>query len=471
MATDNFGVAGLGVMGRNVALNIERNGFPVIAYNRSDANADRMRSQSDGRNVTVTQSIAEFASLLDPPRRVLLMVTAGVGTDLVIEALLEHLEAGDVVIDGGNSHFPDTERRAEALQSAGLHFVGCGISGGEEGALWGPSIMPGGNREAYDRIAPVLEKIAAKTSDDGACVTYCGRKSAGHYVKMVHNGIEYGIMQLICEVYDILRRAVGLPTPEIQEIFQKWTRSDQVGGYLVDITAQCLDRADDETGEPLVDKILDTAGQKGTGKWTAQSALDLGIPIPTLSQAVNARILSGLKEARIEASRIFAAPSVAFDGDRGALVETLHSALHLAMIASYAQGLHLIQAASREYDYGTDLAEVSRIWKQGCIIRSRLLDPIRAVYREQPTIENMLVHPEFSAEVNRSLADLRQVVEMANRSGVASTCLGATLAYLDSYRSEFLPANLLQALRDNFGAHTYRRLDRPGVFHTQWNAQ
>ncbi len=469
MALDNFGVAGLGVMGRNVALNIERNGFPVIAYNRGDENARRMREESADKRVRVTQSIDEFVSLLDRPRRVLLMVTAGVGTDRVIDALMDHLEEGDVIIDGGNSHFPDTDRRASRLHEAGLHFVGCGISGGEEGALWGPSIMPGGNRDAYDRIAPVLERIAAKTEDDGACVTYCGRHAAGHYVKMVHNGIEYGIMQLICEVYDILRRAAGLPTPQIQSIFQRWTTSPQLGGFLIDITAQCLGKADDDTGEPLVEKILDTAGQKGTGRWTAQSALDLGIPIPTLSQAVNARILSGLKQARVEASAVLSGPETSHDEALDELVQVLHDALHLAMISSYAQGLHLIQAASREYDFGTDLAEVARIWKQGCIIRSKLLDPIKMAYIEQPQLENMLVHPSFAAIVNDSLPSLRRAVEVANACGVATTCFGATLAYLDSYRSEFLPANLLQALRDNFGAHTYRRLDKEGVFHTQWN--
>ena len=469
MAAENFGVAGLGVMGRNVALNIERNGFPVIAYNRGDDNARRMREEAAGRAVQVTQSIPELVDLLDPPRRVLLMVTAGPGTDLVIDALLEHLAAGDVLIDGGNSHFPDTERRAKRLKAAGLHFVGCGISGGEEGALWGPSIMPGGDRDAYDRIAPVLEKIAAKTDGDGACVTYCGRHSAGHYVKMVHNGIEYGIMQLICEVYDILRSAAGLATDEIQRIFQAWTESPEVGGFLVDITAQCLAKVDDQTGDPLVEKILDTAGQKGTGKWTAQSALDLGIPIPTLAQAVNARILSGLKQARVEAAGILQGSEQRFAGDLESLRRTLHDALHLAMIASYAQGLHLIQAASKEYDFGTDLAEVARIWKQGCIIRSKLLDPIKQAYTDQPQMENMLVHPGFSPVVNAGLPALRAAVEIATQSGVAATCLGATLAYLDSYRSEFLPANLLQALRDNFGAHTYRRLDLPGVFHTQWN--
>ena len=469
MSADNFGVAGLGVMGRNVALNIERNGFPVVAYNRGDENAQRMRDESAGKNVTVTQSIEELVSLLDPPRRVLLMVTAGAGTDRVIDALLEHLEPGDVLIDGGNSHFPDTDRRAKRLQQAGLHFVGCGISGGEEGALWGPSIMPGGNFEAYERIAPVLEKIAAKTDDDGACVTYCGRHAAGHYVKMVHNGIEYGIMQLICEVYDILRSAAGMSTDQIQAVFQEWTASPQVGGFLVDITAQCLAKSDDQTGDPLVEKILDTAGQKGTGKWTAQTALDLGVPIPTLSQAVNARILSGLKQSRVEASGVLQGPDAECEQDRERLVATLHSALHLAMVASYAQGLHLIQAASKEYDFGTDVAEVARIWKDGCIIRSKLLDPIKQAYKQEPEMENMLLHPSFSAIVNESLQDLREAVEVANRSGVATTCLGATLAYLDSYRSEFLPANLLQALRDNFGAHTYRRLDMDGVFHTQWN--
>ncbi len=469
MPADNFGVAGLGVMGRNVALNIERNGFPVVAYNRGDENAQRMREESVGKNVTVTQSVEELVSLLDPPRRVLLMVTAGAGTDRVIDALLEHLEPGDVLIDGGNSHFPDTDRRAKRLQEAGLHFVGCGISGGEEGALWGPSIMPGGNFEAYERIAPVLEKIAAKTDDDGACVTYCGRHAAGHYVKMVHNGIEYGIMQLICEVYDILRRAAGMSTGQIQIVFQEWTASAKVGGFLVDITAQCLAKSDDQTGDPLVEKILDTAGQKGTGKWTAQTALDLGVPIPTLSQAVNARILSGLKQARVEASGVLNGPDAGSEQDRERLVATLHSALHLAMLASYAQGLHLIQTASKEYDFGTDLAEVARIWKDGCIIRSKLLDPIKQAYKQEPEMENMLLHPSFSAIVNESLQDLREAVEIANRGGVATTCLGATLAYLDSYRSEFLPANLLQALRDNFGAHTYRRLDMDGVFHTQWN--
>ncbi len=469
MSDGNFGVAGLGVMGRNVALNIERNGFPVIAYNRGADKARRMHEEAAGKNVTVTRSIAEFARLLDRPRRVLLMVTAGPGTDAVIADLTKVLEKGDIIIDGGNAHFPDTERRAEALHAAGFHFVGCGISGGEEGALWGPSIMPGGNREAYERIAPVLEKIAAKTEDDGSCVTYCGRASAGHYVKMVHNGIEYGIMQAICETYDILRSAAGLPTAAIHKIFRDWTASPKVGGFLVDITAECLSKIDPDTGDALVEKVLDTAGQKGTGKWTAQSALDLGVPIPTLAQAVNARIQSGLKEARVEASKILDGPCVGFHGDIRELTESLHDSLRLSMIACYAQGLHLIQTASREYDFGTDLAEVARIWKDGCIVRSKLLDPIKEAFKSEPGIDNIIVHPSFSPIVNAALPALRSVVLTAVENGTPATCLGASLAYLDSYRAEFLPANLLQALRDNFGAHTYRRLDKEGVFHSHWN--
>ncbi len=468
MSEGNFGVAGLGVMGQNVALNIERNGFPVIAYNRSDENANEMRAKAQGKNVYVTQSIEEFVQKLEPPRRILLMVTAGRGTDAVIAALEPHLDQGDIIIDGGNAHFPDTNRRNEELSAKGFHFVGCGISGGEEGALWGPSIMPGGNRDAYERIAPVLERIAAKTKDDGSCVTYCGETSAGHYVKMVHNGIEYGIMQVICEVYDILRKSAGLSTPKIQKIFQDWTDS-AVGGFLVDITAQCLAKKDDQAKGWLVEKILDTAGQKGTGKWTAQSALDLGMPIPTLSMAVEARILSGLKPLRVEASKALKGQEKATARSKKELVEALFDALHLSMIASYAQGMALIQEASKEYEYGTNLSEVARIWKEGCIIRSRLLDPIKKAYAQQPELTNLMVHPKFAKIVNRTLPNLRTVVRVAARTGVPATCLGASLAYVESYRSELLPANLLQALRDNFGAHTYKRLDREGVFHSQWN--
>ena len=466
MTQSNFAVAGLGVMGRMVALNIERNGFPVIAYNRGAENADRMREVSKDRNIMVTRSIQEMAVQLDRPRRVLVMTTAGAGADAVIGELKKIFEPGDIIIDGGNAHYPDTDRRQAELDPSGIHFIGCGISGGEQGALWGPSIMPGGHREGYDHIAPVLTKIAAQT-DDGPCVTHVGAGSAGHYVKMVHNGIEYGIMQIICEIYDVLRKSASMATAEIQAVFDEW-RESEVSGFLVEIAADCLARQDESSGRPLVEVILDTAGQKGTGKWTAQSGLDLGVPIPTLSMAVEARILSGLKPRRVAASKVLAGPSAAYRGDRGDLLDSMYRAFHLAKVACYAQGIALIQRASKEFEYGVNLAEVARIWKGGCIIRSKLLDPIKKACQSHPALDNLLTHEAFRGMTNANLPHLRKVVGLAAETGVPVTCLGATLAYVDSYRSEFLPANLLQALRDNFGAHTYRRLDREGDFHTDW---
>ncbi len=466
MAEGQFGVAGLGVMGQMVALNIERNGFPVVAYNRSADNANHMREISKGKKVQVTQSLSEFVSLLAKPRKVLLMVTAGGATDAVISELKEILEEGDIIIDGGNAHFPDTNRRQEELAGTGINFIGSGISGGEKGALLGPSIMPGGNKEAYKLVEPVLTKIAAQT-EDGACCTYIGEGSAGHYVKMVHNGIEYGIMQILCEAYDVMRKSLGMPTAEIQKVFAKWTDSD-IAGFLVEISATCLDKIDEETGQAIVEHILDTAGQKGTGKWTAQTSLDLGVPTPTLSMAVQARILSGLKSQRIDASKILGAPNASASADKDAVISTLYDAVYLGMITSYAQGMALIQEASKEYNYGVDLSEVARIWKAGCIIRSRLLDPIKQAYKSNPDLVNMLVDDHFSAIANDTVDGLRSVVKLAAETGVPATCLGASLAYVDSYRSEFLPANLLQAQRDLFGAHTYKRLDRDGVFHTEW---
>jgi 6-phosphogluconate dehydrogenase len=467
MATGQFGVAGLGVMGQNVALNIERNGFSVVAYNRGQDKADQMREKSRGKKFHVTSSIDEFVQSLEKPRRALIMVTAGPGTDAVISDLADRMEPGDVIIDGGNAHFADTDRRHDELKPKGIHFVGCGISGGEEGALWGPSIMPGGDKSAYEKVAPILEKIAAKT-EDGPCVTYVGRRSAGHYVKMVHNGIEYGIMQVICEIYDILRKSAGMPAPEIRDVFQEWSQGE-IGGFLLEITAVCLGKKDEETGKPLVDLILDTAGQKGTGKWTAQTALDLGVPAPTLSMAVEGRILSGLKTQRMDAAKVLRGPKKAYKGDSAKLVQMLFRSLYLAKVACYGQGIALIQEASKEFDYGVNLSEVARIWKGGCIIRSKLLDPIKKAYKSNSKLPNLLMSRGFRAVANRYHADLRRTVRLAADTGVPVPCLGATLAYLDSYRSEFLPANLLQALRDNFGAHTYKRLDREGVFHTEWN--
>ncbi len=466
MEQGEFGVVGLGVMGQNLALNVASKGFSVVAFNRGAEKADRMRELSAGKRVRVTQSLAEFAGWLERPRRIVLMVTAGKGTDAVIADLKPLLDQGDVIIDGGNSHFPDTGRRWKALSAAGLHFVGCGISGGEKGALLGPSIMPGGDEKAYKLVEPILTKIAAQT-EDGPCCTYIGAGAAGHYVKMVHNGIEYGIMQLLCETYDICRKTLGMPAPEIQKIFAGWTDSD-IGGYLVEITAICLAKADDDTGRPLVELMLDTAGQKGTGKWTAQSALDLGVPAPTLAMAVQARILSGLKSQRIEAAKVLTGPDPNYDGDRDEIVSALFHALQLGMVGCYAQGLTLIGEASRVMKFGVNLAEVARIWKAGCIIRSRMLDPIKKACAANPNLVNLMMDEAFRKIVNANQADLRRVVSLAAETGVPATCLGATLAYIDSYRSEFLPANLLQAQRDLFGAHTYRRLDKEGVFHTEW---
>ncbi|MDA1314023.1 MAG: NADP-dependent phosphogluconate dehydrogenase [Acidobacteria bacterium] len=469
MAEGQFGVAGLGVMGQMVALNIERNGFPVVAYNRGAENADHMRKISAGKNVQVTQSITEMAALLQKPRKVLIMVTAGAGTDAVIAELKGVLEKGDIIIDGGNAHFPDTNRRQEELSAAGLHFIGCGISGGEKGALLGPSIMPGGDEQAYKLVEPVLTKIAAQT-EDGACCTYVGAGSAGHYVKMVHNGIEYGIMQILCEAYDVMRKSLGMSSSEIQKVFAAWSESE-ISGFLVEISATCLAKADPDTGKALIELILDTAGQKGTGKWTAQTSLDLGVPTPTLSMAVQARILSGLKPQRIAASRVLKGPTAAAAADRDAVVKALFDAVYLGMVTSYAQGLALIQEASKEYNYGVELSEVARIWKAGCIIRSKILDPIKQAYKADAGLVNLMMDKHFSAVVNRTLPALRTVTQVAAATGVPLTCLGASLAYVDSYRSEFLPANLLQAQRDLFGAHTYKRLDREGTFHTEWEEE
>ncbi len=469
MPEGQFGVAGLGVMGQMVALNIERNGFPVVAYNRGAENADHMRKISAGKKVQVTQSISEMAALLQKPRKVLIMVTAGAGTDAVISELKGVLEKGDVIIDGGNAHFADTNRRQEELSASGLHFIGCGISGGEKGALLGPSIMPGGDEQAYKLVEPVLTKIAAQT-EDGPCSTYVGAGSAGHYVKMVHNGIEYGIMQILCEAYDVMRKSLGMSSSEIQKVFAQWNESE-ISGFLVEISAICMAKADPDTGKALVELILDTAGQKGTGKWTAQTSLDLGVPTPTLSMAVQARILSGLKPQRIAASKVLQGPAAGAQADRDAVVKALFDAVYLGMVTSYAQGFALIQEASKEYNYGVDLSEVARIWKAGCIIRSKILDPIKQAYQSDAGLVNLMMEKHFSAVVNRTLPALRTVTQVATATGVPVTCLGASLAYVDSYRSEFLPANLLQAQRDLFGAHTYKRLDREGTFHTEWEEE
>ena len=466
MSQSQFGVVGLGVMGQNLALNVERNGFSVAGFDLDAAKSESLAHKAAGKRLQVTGSMGEFVEALESPRRILIMVPAGKAVDAVIRDLKPHLKAEDILIDGGNSHFGDTDRRLAELAAAGLRFLGTGVSGGEEGALWGPCLMPGGAREAYNHLEPIFNKIAAKT-DDGPCSTYVGAGSAGHYVKMVHNGIEYGVMQLLCETYDILRRGLGMAAGEVQQIYQKWNEGE-LNSFLMEISAVVLGKADPETGKPLVDLVLDTAGQKGTGKWTAQCSLDLGVAIPTLTVAVEGRILSGYKKERVAAAAVLKGPKARFTGNREGFVKSLWQGYYLAMLACYAQGLVMLKEASKEQGYGLNLGEIARIWKGGCIIRSRLLDPIRKAYKKSPELANLMVDKKFSRLVNRYAAGLRKVVQTAAKLGIPSPAYSATLAYIDSYRSEFLPANLLQAQRDFFGAHTYQRLDREGTFHTEW---
>jgi 6-phosphogluconate dehydrogenase len=463
----DLGLFGLGVMGQNLVLNMEHNGFSVGVYNRTtERTQEFMKERAVGKNIHAGYTVEEFAGLLKRPRAIMLMIKAGAPVDAVIEELTPLLDPDDLIIDGGNSHFKDTERRAQALAKKGLHYIGTGVSGGEYGALHGPSIMPGGPREAYERVRPVFEAIAAKV-DGEPCVTYIGPRGAGHYVKMVHNGIEYGDMQLIAEVYDILSRAGGLTAAELHQVFAKWNRGE-LSSYLIEITADIFAKMDEETGKPLVEVILDEAQQKGTGKWASQDALDLGAPIPTINAAVESRIISAYKDERVAASRTLSGPAVRFEGDRDALIEDGQRALFAAKICSYAQGMALLQAASREYDYALDLAAIARIWRGGCIIRARFLNDVAAAFQQDPTLPNLLLSPYFKKAVEGRQAALRHVVQTAAGLGIPCLAFSASLAYYDAYRTARLPANLTQAQRDYFGAHTYRRVDKKGVFHTEW---
>jgi 6-phosphogluconate dehydrogenase len=470
MSTYSFGVVGLGVMGQNLALNIESHGFAVAGFDLDEQHAQAAAQKWAGRKMTTVRSIQELAGALEKPRRILIMVPAGKPVDAVIEGLKPHLEPGDVLIDGGNSFFVDTDRRGKELAAAGIHFIGAGVSGGEEGALKGPSIMPGGPEEAWRHVEPILTSIAAQT-DDGPCCAYIGKGGAGHYVKMVHNGIEYGIMQLICEAYDVMRRALGMSPAEMSKVFAEWNRGE-MNSYLLEITVAVLARTDPDTGKPLVDVILDKAGQKGTGKWASQNALDLGIAIPSINAALEARILSAIKDEREAAAKLLRGPAAKFEGDPTAFLETLRKALRLAFVTCYAQGFALMREASKEYDYHLRFAEIARIWKGGCIIRARLLDAIKKAFAAQPGLANLLVAEPFTAIANDYQASLRAAVCQAAALGIPVLGLAASLGYIDSYREARLPASLLQGLRDYFGAHRYERLDRPrGVtFHTEWSA-
>jgi 6-phosphogluconate dehydrogenase len=406
---------------------------------------------------------------LEKPRRILLMVPAGAPVDSAIAHLKPHLEPGDILMDGGNSFFLDTERRNKALESEGFNYIGTGVSGGEEGALWGPAIMPGGQRQAWEATAPIFRAIAAKAEDGQPCVEYIGPRGAGHYVKMVHNGIEYGDMQLIAEIYDILHRGLGLSARELHAVFAEWN-TGELKSYLIEITAEIFEKMDDETGLPLVDLILDEAQQKGTGKWTSQNALDVGAPIPTINAAVESRILSGLKAQRVIASRVIRGPKPEYKGNRARLIDAARQALYASKITSYAQGLGLLKIASEEYQYNLNLGEIAKIWRAGCIIRAGLLSDILAAYQRDPALVNLLLDETFRIAVESRQEAWRFVVQTAVGMGIPALALSTSLAYFDAYRSEHLPANLTQAQRDYFGAHTYRRVDREGTFHTVWTA-
>jgi len=462
-----IGVIGLAVMGKNLALNIESKGYSVSVYNRSKERTEEMMKEAAGRNVYDMYSIEEFVNSLESPRKILLMVAAGKPTDAVIEELLPHLEEGDILLDGGNAYFKDTQKRVAKLKEKGIHFIGTGVSGGEEGALTGPSIMPGGAQEAHELVRPILESIAAKV-DGEACTTYIGPDGAGHFVKMVHNGIEYGDMQLISEAYFMMKHIFDLTAEELHDVFSTWNEGE-LDSYLIEITADIFKKTDEETGEPLVEKILDTAAQKGTGKWTSENALDLGVPLPVITESVFARFMSALKDERVAASKILTGPKVEKVTDnKEEWLEALRQALYMSKISSYAQGFAQMRAASEEYNWNLNYGNIAMIFRGGCIIRAAFLQKIKEAYDRDPEIANLLLDPYFKEITDKYQHSLRKVVSLAIENGIPVPGFSAAIAYYDSYRNERLPANLLQAQRDYFGAHTYKRIDKEGTFHTNW---
>jgi 6-phosphogluconate dehydrogenase len=465
MNASAFGIVGLGTMGRNLALNIESRGFPVAVWNLETDWMQRFVKEHTGAKFVGVSTLDELAAALRPPRRIMMMIPAGNPVDQMNEKLQPLLGKGDVLIDGGNSWFEDTRRREAALRGAGIHFMGCGVSGGEDGARFGPSLMPGGSAEAWSACRDVFEAIAAQ-SDAGPCVTHVGPDGAGHFVKMVHNGIEYADMQLIAESWDLLRRYLGLSADQVADIFDEWNRGP-LESFLVELTARVSRTKDAETGEPLVDRVLDKAGQKGTGKWTAQIALQLTVPVPTIAAAIDARVLSSMKDERVRASGSLHGPTQAGGSTRDVVNATAY-ALLAGRICAYAQGMALIGAASREYAWQVNRAEVARIWKAGCIIRARLLDPIRAAFTEAPDLANLMVAPSIAATLNGAQDAWRRTVATAAAAGIPMPAHTSALAYFDSYRTSRLPQSLTQAQRDAFGAHTYERIDRPGAIHSEW---
>ena len=472
MSKQQIGVVGMAVMGRNLALNIESRGYSVSIFNRSSSKTDEVVALHPDKKLVPTYTVEEFVQSLEKPRRILLMVKAGEATDKTIQSLLPHLDKGDILIDGGNTFFQDTIRRNEMLANSGINFIGTGVSGGEEGALKGPAIMPGGQKDAYDLVAPILEEIAAKADDGAPCVTYVGPNGAGHYVKMVHNGIEYGDMQLIAESYDILRRVGGLTVEETAEVFKSWN-TGELDSYLIEITADILTKKDPETGKPMVEVIMDTAGNKGTGKWTSQSALDLGVPLPLITESVFARYISTLKEEREVASKELSPIKVPelSNTEKQALIESVRKGLYFSKIMSYAQGFAQMRVASEEFDWKLNYGEIAKIFRAGCIIRAQFLQKITDAFERDPELKNLLLDKYFLYVTESYQEAVREVVVTAVQAGIPVPTFSSALAYYDSYRSEVLPANLIQAQRDYFGAHTYNRVDKPGVFHFEWSQE
>jgi len=467
-AQNEIGMVGLGVMGRNLLLNMADHGHSVVGYDKDAAKVAALRKEAANREISGAKSLPEFLNLLRVPRAVMLLVPAGAPVDAVLHDLLPYLARGDLIIDGGNSHFSDKELRTTKLEERGIQFLAVGISGGEHGARHGPSIMPGGPQDAYERVRPIFEAIAAKVNDE-PCVAWLGPGSAGHYVKMVHNGIEYGLMRLIAEIYDFMKRGLGLTDAQTHSVFDRWN-NEELNSYLVEITADIFSRIDEKTGERLIDVILDEAGQKGTGMWASQDAMDLQVPIPTIDVAVAMRNLSGYKNERAEAARVLHRPLSHCEGDRLKFIGQLRSALYAGMIITYAQGMALLAVASVKHEYHLNLETVARVWRGGCIIRAALLEDIRAAFQARCDLPNLLLDPNLSNKVMDHQENLRSLVCTAGQLGIPVPALMVSLGYLDAYRSAWMPANLVQAQRDYFGSHTYERVDSKGVFHTQWSS-
>ena len=468
MDKPQIGVVGMAVMGKNLALNIESRGNTVAIFNRTGSKTKAVVEEHPDKKLVPSYKIEDFVASLEKPRRIIMMVKAGAGTDAVIKELLPLLDKGDVLIDGGNTFFEDTMRRSAELDKSGINFIGMGVSGGELGALHGPSLMPGGQKEAYDLVAPILEAISAKAEDGAPCVTYIGPNGAGHYVKMVHNGIEYGDMELIAESYNLMRNLLGLDVKEMADIFSEWNKGE-LDSYLIDITADILTRKDDlGSDKPIVDMILDRAGNKGTGKWSSQSALELGVPQSVITESVYARYISAMKQERVEASKVLPKPVANVSVDKKEVIEMIRKALYFSKLMSYAQGFEQLRFASEKYDWKLQYGDLAKIWRAGCIIRARFLQNITDAYNKKPDLQNLLLDDYFLNIAKNYQESVRDLVGIAVKAGVPVPGFSAAISYYDSYRSAVLPANLTQAQRDYFGAHTYERTDRDGIYHYSW---